>query len=424
MKLKDKDIYQQYMYNYPHKKAYRNIENVDILNLKDKIERDKLGLYIHIPFCRNRCGYCNLFSLSGNNYDLMKKYIDEIEIEAKYYRDNFNIEIDNFILGGGTPLYLDKVELERVLSIPKKYFGKSYEEIYIAIETSPKDTTEDKLKLLKKYSVDRVSIGIQSFIDSELISLKRNHREIDIKKSLELLKKYKFPILNIDLIYGIENQTTDSFLYSIKKSIEYNPEEIFLYPLYIRENKTLDSSEIDRYKLYKIGRKYLLENGYTQQSMRRFSKINRETNTCGFSNSIALGVGGRSYIDNLHYCREYSDNQKRIKILIEEYINDKEKNIIKYGILLDEDERKRIFLIRNLFTVEGLPIEDYKKTFKNSIFSDFKILNTWIENKYYYIENNYLKPTELGISLADYLGPQLISENIKIKMDNWTEKYG
>lgn len=421
--MEDIDIYKQYMYNYPHKKAYRNIKNINMIDLKDKIEKNSLGFYIHIPFCKNKCGYCNLFSLSGENNILIEKYILELEKEAQYISENFKIKISDFTIGGGTPLYLSEKELEIVLNIPKKYFEIDSKEIFTCIETSPKETTEKKLKILKNYNVSRVSIGVQSFLDSELISLKRNHNEENIKKALDMLTEHKFPILNIDLIYGIEKQTEKSFLYSIDRALEYKPDEIFLYPLYIRENKCLKSSVINKYKLYEIGRDYLTSKGYTQKTMRKFSLKDNKENMCGFSNSISIGSGGRSYIDNLHYCRPYSDDQKTIKQLIENYIDDKDKNIIKYGFYLNEDEKKRALLIKNLFVTNGLNTKEYTQTFNSNIFIDFPILKEWIEKNLYIMEYDVLKPTKLGLSLADSIGPKLISEDVLTRMENWIDKY-
>lgn len=417
------DIYCQYMYNYPHKKAYGEIQKLNIINLKEEIESKTSGLYIHVPFCRSRCGYCNLFSLCGVNDTLMDSYVNTLENEASFIGENFNLAIDEFIIGGGTPLYLSEDNLEKILSIPKKYFNHKLDDIFIGIETSPKDTTLNKMHLLKKYKVNRISMGIQSFVDEELKSLNRIHRLEDIENALDLLKSANFDTVNLDLIYGIENQTMESFKYSLDRIVEFEPDEIFLYPLYIRDNKHINSSGISKYEFYKMGRDFLLENGYSQKSMRRFSLGKNKTSRCGFSNSLSLGVGGRSYVGNLHYCNRYTDVQKNIKTLIEAYIDKENFSDIDFGFYLDLDEQKRLFLIKNLFTSNGLTLSQYEENFSSKILDDYPIISKWIKDGYFSIIENNIFPTDEGLALSDYLGPKLISEKVQAKMDAWKDDY-
>lgn len=422
--IEEEKIYKQYMYNYPHKKSYGSIKPISLISLKPEIEKSNSGLYIHIPFCSQRCGYCNLFSLCGINDDLISSYIDTIEKEAVYTSDILKLKIDEFILGGGTPLYLNLNQLERVLSIPKKFFASNLEEVFVGIETSPKDTSFEKLELLKKYKVNRISMGVQSFVDEELKLLNRSHRVLDIENALKEIKKFNFDIVNLDLIYGIENQSLDSFSYSLNKLLEFKPDEVFLYPLYVRDNKNIGSSKISKSEFYKFGRDFLVSNGYVQKSMRQFSLKPNHVSSCGFSNSISLGVGGRSYVGKLHYCHRYSDNQKSIKEIIENYIGKTDFSIIDYGFYLNTDEEKRLFLIKNLFTSSGLNINEYKNIFNSNVLDDFIIIKDWLSDKYFSINNDYIIPSSLGLMLSDYLGPKLISNDVENKMNNWTDVYG
>lgn len=420
MKLNQEDIYKQYMYSYPHKTAYRDIEDISILDYKDSLEPGKVGLYAHIPFCSKRCGYCNLFSLSGENFTLMDEYIIELEKEAEVLGKNLNLNIDNYTIGGGTPFYLLEDNLERLLKIPEKYFNKKNEEIFIGIETSPRETTREKLKIIENNKVNRLSIGVQSFIDSELSSLKRDHNRELIINALENIKKIELEILNIDLIYGIENQTRESILFNIDEALKYAPDELFIYPLYVRNNKVIND-EGNKYELYKIARDYLIDNGYIQQSMRRFTKRKLKNITCGFEKNLSIGIGGRTYIEDLHTCFKYSDNQKNIHESIKEYINTKDKTIYNHGYYLDEEEMKRRFLIKNLFITSGLEICDYEKMFNSNIFLDFPIFKKWEAKKLLSIQDDRIILTDLGISLSDMLGPELISEKVEIKMNEWVD---
>ena len=178
----------------------------------------------------------------------------------------------------------------------------------IVIETAPNQTTEGKLKILKAQRVTRVSMGVQSFQEEELKTLRRSHSAAQARKALEMLKAFDFPSVNLDFIYGIPGQTRESFLESLKEARAYEPEEIFLYPLYVkhgagllkdmREGMVLDPERAA--DEYEAGADYLIQMGYHQDSMRRFVRReseNREFLDCGSGTSLALGCGGRSYLD-------------------------------------------------------------------------------------------------------------------------------
>ncbi|MCG6518578.1 radical SAM protein, partial [Escherichia coli] len=129
--------------------------------------------------------------------------------------------------------------------------------IFKAIETSPSDTTAEKVALLRQLAVNRVSIGVQSFNDLELATLHRRHSATNAHRALELLRRGNFPILNIDIIYGIPGQTAASLMASLNQALDYQPDELFLYPLYNMPRQP------DMYSLYIEARDRLLHEGYT-----------------------------------------------------------------------------------------------------------------------------------------------------------------
>ena len=271
--------YEQYMYSYPHKTAYRSLHGINFIDYFPKREEEMLSLYFHIPFCESKCGYCNLFSVTGQKEDFISSYLDAIERQAIQYLENINKNFYPFFhsltLGGGTPLLLSEEQLERLFSIAYQF--PLIKNLPVVVETSPKQTTKAKLEILKQYGTTRISIGIQSFKQEELLSLNRSHTLEDCKRALFLIEDAKFPCKNIDLIYGILGQTKQSLQYSLDAALFYQPEEIFLYPLYIKQGTPLylKKTEISsqRYDLYLFASRYLLEQGYQQISMRYFKKI-------------------------------------------------------------------------------------------------------------------------------------------------------
>ncbi|MBQ4702649.1 radical SAM protein, partial [Escherichia coli] len=163
--MNNESIYQQYMYSYPHKTAYRELNNIAFADVKSRIYEHKTHLYIHMPFCQSRCGFCNLFTCTGANNAFIDNYIEAIIVQARQMQ-LAPVDWDSFTIGGGTPLLLNVGQLLRL-------FNGVFDELQVdahifkAIETSPSDTTAEKVALLRQLAVNRVSIGVQSFNDLE-----------------------------------------------------------------------------------------------------------------------------------------------------------------------------------------------------------------------------------------------------------------
>ena len=134
------EIYQQYMYSYPHKTAYRTLEGVDIRDYLPRLEQEENSLYFHIPFCQAKCGYCNLFSVTGKGADYVDAYLDAMERQMKQY-DLASYSFSDVTIGGGTPLYLEEKQLVRLFGMIEEVQGRT--EYPVIIETSPNQTTEE-----------------------------------------------------------------------------------------------------------------------------------------------------------------------------------------------------------------------------------------------------------------------------------------
>lgn len=423
--MNNENIYFQYMYSYPHKKAYYDIEEIEVLESLKALKADNVTLYIHIPFCSSKCGYCNLFSIPIKNGDsIIDDYIDAVCRHIKEYGNllaDKNIKITSLVIGGGTPLILSIKQMEKLFFTVENNFNVDIRDIDFVIETSPNETKYEKLQYIKEKGVKRISIGIQSFIQEELNNLYRNHDVNSCEIALKKLIDVKFSITNLDFIYGIKNQSIESLLYSINKGLSYNPEEIFLYPLYIRKDTALyNKMKVDvemQNKMYKEAVNLLKSRGYFQVSMRRFVKEKpKNILSCGFETMISVGCGGRSYVGNVHYCEPYKSERKQCIAVLKEYIAKQDFFKGLKGYVLDKDEEKRRFIIKNLGYYNGINLEEYKNLFGNDIEDEYPILKKICNKKAAIIEKNRLMLTELGMGYSDIILSKWISDKVKKRM--------
>lgn len=431
------EIYQQYMYSYPHKTAYGPLPEISISDYLSKASKKPLSLYFHIPFCESKCGYCNLFSVIGQKEDMMENYLNAMEIQAEQYLESAKTSLyfNNLTIGGGTPLLLSEKQLERLFQISHRF--SFLESSSFVSETSPRQTTKEKLDILKKNGISRISIGVQSFHQKELENLNRRHSVFDCKKALDEISMAGFSYRNIDLIYGILGQDKQSLKYSIDTALFYDPEELFLYPLYIKQgtglfNKKVSASK-QTYQLYQFISPYLKEHGYTQISMRRFIKNNLISSdsynkSCGFENTLSLGCGGRSYLENLHFCTPYHVLSSSCLKEINLFLSQKNKTLVSFGYLLSPKEMLNRYVIKNLLHKDGIEQEDYLKTkqycllpITSSIFEDFPILLELQKEELIKENSKRIFLTEKGMSLSDAIGPLFISKEVSEKMKAWKE---
>ena len=420
------NVYDGYAYSYPHKLAYRNIEPA--LSMKDVWEndpKDSLFLYLHIPFCEMRCGFCNLFTIANPNESVVDSYLDTLRLQAVTTRDILGSpSFSRMAVGGGTPTFLEMDQLEKLFSIIENDLKVDPSAIPFSFEMSPKTITPEKLNFLHHKGADRVSMGVQSFLDVETKSLGRPQKNKEVYEALEKIRAVDFKALNLDLIYGAYGQTMDSWMFSLEEAIRYKPEEIYLYPLYVRPltglKKREDNKDDIRYELYTHAKTFLLERGYEQVSMRMF-RLKSESATgnslvycCQEDGMVGLGAGARSYTKNIHYSSEYAVGRKSVNEIIRDYILNKKEDFEKvdYGFILSQAEQKRRYLIKSLLHAEGLDKSRYKELFASELMEDFpqlEELNPMISET----EKNIMSLTSGGVDYSDAIGPWLYSEEVK-----------
>lgn len=425
--------YQGYSYAYPHKTAYRPLEPpVSLVDLWANQARDALFLYIHVPFCEMRCGFCNLFTQARPHEDLVSSYLQALERQAVRVRGALGpAGFARFAVGGGTPTQLDAADLARLCDIAERTMGADLHAIPVSVEASPETTTREKLAVLAGRGVTRLSLGVQTFVEREAQAVGRPQKTSRVLDTLETIRAVGFPTLNIDLIYGLPGQTVASWLDSIRQALRFRPEELYLYPLYVRPLTGLGRSDREwddiRLLCYREGRSLLLEEGYEQVSMRMFRSGHAPGETgpvycCQEDGMVGLGCGARSYTRSLHYSSEYAVGARGVREIIAAYIARPEESfaMADYGFRLNADEQRRRYLIQSLLTVEGLDLTAYQRRFGAVPLDDFPELHELAALGLAAGRQDRWRLTDEGLERADGIGPWLYSSSVQQRMEEYT----
>ncbi|MFF6988888.1 STM4012 family radical SAM protein [Streptomyces sp. NPDC010273] len=436
--------YQHYVYAYPHKTAYRRLPDRPALReLWAAEDRAALSLYVHIPFCEVRCGFCNLFTRIGAPDGLTGAYLDALERQADAVRaalgDAEPVRFATAAFGGGTPTFLTASELERLCDLAERRMGADLRAVPLSVEASPATATADRLTVLADRGATRLSLGVQSFVDAEARAAVRPQRRADVEAALGRIRDAGIPVLNIDLIYGIDGQTERTWRDSLDAALAWHPEELYLYPLYVRPLTGLGRHQGDtgpdpawdeqRLRLYRAGRDHLLARGYVQQSMRMFRRADAppqgaDDYACQTDGMIGLGCGARSYTSALHYSFDYAVGMHEIRGIIDDYVTTADFTRAEVGYRVDGHEARRRHLLQSLLQAEGLSVADYRARFGSSPDDDFGTEldrltgRGWLTGP----AGERLVLTPEGLAHSDAVGPELFSPEVRSAMAAYERK--
>ena len=431
--------YQAYTYAYPHKTAYRPLEKA--IALKDvwsTERRDALFLYLHIPFCEMRCGFCNLFTQTHPQDNFVELYLAALQRQATRVRASLGkVQFVRLAIGGGTPTFLHETELDALFNTVEQTMGAEPHQIPVSVEVSPQTATAAKLNLLRSRGTDRISIGVQSFVEAESSAAGRPQKVADVEQALERIRQAGFPTLNIDLIYGLPGQTLTSWLRSLEAALRFAPEELYLYPLYVRPLTGLGRSQRqwndDRPIFYRQARDLLFAHGYSQISMRMFRARHAQAETgpiycCQEDGMVGLGCGARSYTQTLHYASEYAVGAKGIQDILADYVRRSTDafDFADYGFPLNASEQRRRYVLQSLLQQPGLSLQNYARRFDSDVFTDFpqlselEMLELAVRDRTRLQVSQVLQLTATGMECSDTIGPWLYSDKVKHLMDSYS----
>ncbi|WP_370415879.1 STM4012 family radical SAM protein [Streptomyces fradiae] len=436
--------YTSYVYAYPHKTAYRPLPDRPALaGLWADEPKDALSLYAHIPFCEVRCGFCNLFTRIGAPDELTTRYLDALDRQATAVREALGdaapVRFATAAFGGGTPTFLTAAELERLCDIAERRMGADLRAVPLSVETSPSTATADRLAVLAERGATRLSIGVQSFVEAEARAAVRPQRRAEVEAALGRIRDTGVPVLNIDLIYGIDGQTEASWRRSLDAALVWRPEELYLYPLYVRPLTGLGRkgpAESDRewderrLRLYRHGRDHLLARGYEQVSMRMFRRadapaLGPDDHACQTDGMIGLGCGARSYTSRLHYSFDYAVGMPEIRSIIDTYTGTRDFSRAEVGRRVDAGEARRRHLLQSLLQAAGMPLADYAARFGGSPFDDFGAELARFEERGWLDTGapaGLLRLSPEGLAHSDGLGPELFSPAVRAAMAAYEAK--
>lgn len=270
------------------------------------------GIYIHVPFCLKKCNYCDFCSYP-NLTDRIDEYVESANLEMKKYK-NENIVADTLYFGGGTPSLLTPKQISHLLDGVKENF-KISPQSEITIEANPCTVNADKAKEWKNMGINRISLGAQTFSDSELQKLGRIHNSADTKRAFSILRDAGFDNISLDLMYAIPGQNEESLLKTIDEFITLSPEHISCYGLKIEDGtpfaKAAESGEIteksdEEYEaMYQLIKETLEKNDYFQYELSNFSKEGKHSrhNVKYWTGKeyVGIGPGASSLFDGKRY---------------------------------------------------------------------------------------------------------------------------
>ena len=370
---------------------------------------EKISLYIHIPFCAQKCLYCDFPSFARKDH-LRKAYIEALNKEIINLREKHNnLEINTIFIGGGTPSVLEADELECLLKeVAKLNMAKDVE---YSMECNPGNLTEEKLEVMKKYGVNRISMGLQAKQDNLLKGLGRIHNYKTFKENFLLAKKVGFNNINVDLMFGLPNQRLNEWEETLREIISLEPAHISAYSLIIEEgtafynlyenDKLKLPTEEEERKMYHLAKKILEENGFNQYEISNYAKEGKECRHnlayWNMDNWIGVGSASASYMDG-----------KRIKNIssVEEYINsiNEKGEAIEEIINNSKNDNMEEFMFMGLRKINGIDENEFKNRFSMNINNVYgEIINKYIDEGLLIRESGRIFLSEKGIEISNII---------------------
>lgn len=366
----------------------------------------QIGVYIHVPFCKQKCHYCDFYSLTKIKAE---KYLAALKAEMKLIKQRYDFSASTIYLGGGTPTVLKLEELKNLLTIIKEEIplNNNFE---FSIEANPASLNQAKLKLLKEFGVNRISFGVQSFNNQILSFLGREHNKADIINNYSLARKIGFENISFDLIFAIPSQTLMQWQQDLNQAIKLSPEHISAYNLKIEAGtefyKKLKAGKINKVsekldlKMYQTAIDRLKDNGYQRYEISNFAQDNfaSQHNKIYWKSKPYLAFGpGAHFFDGQARGHNVASLQKYYKQLLEQQeLAWQEYNTLSQKELIEE------YLLMGLRLEEGISVTEFNNCFNTSfreIYADE--LKQLIAQNLVFFKENRLKLTEKGILLAN-----------------------
>ena len=390
------------------------------------MEEKEIGLYVHMPFCKQKCYYCDFVSYA-NKYNIVDRYIQCLKKEIIQYANENKIMskhgleqkyvIKTIYIGGGTPSSIDELYIINILQKIKENF-QIKNDAEITIEVNPGTVNKEKLETYREIGINRLSIGLQAVQDEILKSIGRIHTFKDFENTYKYAREVGFNNINVDLMINLPNQTLDNVKESVKAILNLKPEHISVYSLILEEDTklyemvkskqvALEPEEVER-QMYWYVKETLEKYKYIQYEISNFAKSGFQSqhniDCWNQEEYIGVGIAASSFIEN----KRYSNISN-----LEEYMDNIESGMPNKNLILDEvldfESKMNEFMMLGLRTIQGVNIKKFEQKFKiNPIIKYCKILEKLNHEGLIEIDANNIKLSNKGIDLANVVWEEFV----------------
>ena len=375
------------------------------------ITSDSLSIYVHIPFCVRKCLYCDFLSFNCGQRDI-DEYFRALLTEVKEVSADYkNIQVKSIFFGGGTPSFVDAEHICDTLQCIRENFDVA-PEAEISIECNPASAIYDKLRAYRVAGINRISIGAQSLNDEELTQIGRAHNAAMFYETFDNARRAGFDNINVDIMSTLPGQSMESYMETLRKVVELNPEHISAYSLIVEEGTPFYEMELDLpdededRRMYHETKRFLAEHGYHRYEISNYARdhvdtsiVNASDNADGYEcyhnkvywkrgNYLGLGLGASSMVKNIRW-KNTSDMNQYIQG-VEEETNREAMNIagsdvgkisgIRQEIQnLTPNECMEEFMFLGLRLTRGVSCSDFMAEFGQDIYEVYgKIIDKYI----------------------------------------------
>ena len=368
-----------------------------------------LGLYVHIPFCRSKCLYCDFCSVALSGGEMRERYVSSLVscIEGSSARAR-DYEVDTIYIGGGTPTVLSAAQIERVLGACFRGYSV-LPDAEISCECNPATGGREYFGDLRKMGVNRLSIGLQSADDNELHALGRMHTFEDFNKTFCDARAAEFDNLSLDLMYGIPEQTEESFAATLKKAVDISPEHISAYCLKVEENtpfgrmadKLVLPSDDEASDMYELCSSYLAEKGYDRYEISNFAREGRESRhnlrywEC--KEYLGFGAAAHSYFGGERFA--FSPDIKAFANG-EFLLSERDK--------IDKREEMLEFVMLGMRLSRGISTSEFRARFGADVLEVYPRFYEFLRSSHVLLEGGRLRFSESGVFVSSYILSEIL----------------
>jgi len=389
------------------------------------MRRKQIGLYIHIPFCKQKCSYCDFCSYA-NKESFIKRYIQCVLKEIIEVGNNNKIDFENgkddlflvktIYIGGGTPSLIDSKYIVQIIEDIKLNFEID-EKAEITIEVNPGTVTLEKLEDYKRAGINRLSIGLQSTHEHLLKEIGRIHTYLDFLDTFRFAREAGFENINVDLMIGLPNQTLEEVKDSIEEIVSMEPEHISVYSLILEENTPLfkkveeglelPNEDLER-KMYGAVKQTLEQNNYIHYEISNFAKKGYESkhnlDCWNQKEYIGFGIAAHSYTNGIRY-----SNIENIEQYIKNYDEDKTEENLVFHEKQDMETMQKEYMLLGLRKIDGVSIQEFKIKFvANPVFLYHSELEKLVNEELLEIDGDMIKLTNKGLDLANIVWEEFV----------------